>query len=241
MTLQATKGELMRRYGLYDATRGLMTALAVGVAGLLLWVATQVGMQTTGRFWASLGIVAAAGLVFALLPAMGSPVAGLRLRLSPGTFLLGFLPTLVVVGWILLATQPGSGWHEGRFSSWSQSIGVYGLVHALGLWHGVLAFGLGAVLGMSLDALPVPETVVERDTVVDRRRETTSPTWRRRATVDTVDPADEPVQAERERQAADEAELEREREAAARAEPRTVTVGPADRTDTRTTTTDPRV
>jgi len=59
-----------------------MTLLAVGVAGFLLWLATQVGMQTTGDFWASMGLVAAAGLVFALLPAMGSPVAGLRLRLS---------------------------------------------------------------------------------------------------------------------------------------------------------------
>jgi hypothetical protein len=211
----------MRRYGLYDATRGLMTALAVGVAGLLLWVATQVGMQTTGRFWASLGIVAGAGLAFALLPAMGSPVAGLRFRLSPATFLIGFLPTLIVVGWILLATQPGSGWHEGRFVSWSHSLGLLGVVHAIGLWHGVLAFGLGAVLGMSLDAVPVPETVVERDTVVERERET-GPTWRRRPTTDRVDAADEPVQAER----------EREREAALRAEPRTVTVGPADRTET---------
>ena len=194
----------MRRYGLYDATRGLMTALAVGVAGFLLWVATQVGMQTTGRFWASMGIVAGAGLVFALLPAMGSPVAGLRLRLSPGTFLLGFLPTLVVVGWILMATQPGHGWHDGTVTSWSHSIGVFGIVHALGLWHGVLAFGLGAVLGMSLDALPAVDEVVERDAVVDRRRETvvddtTAPTWRRRPVADNavVDDADEPVVAER--------------------------------------------
>jgi hypothetical protein len=231
----------MRRYGLYDATRGLMTALAVAVAGLLLWVATQVGMQTTGRFWASLGIVAGAGLVFALLPAMGSPVAGLRLRLSPGTFLLGFVPTLIVVGWILMATQPGNGWHEGRFVSWSHSLGLFGVVHAIGLWHGVLAFGLGAVLGMSLDALPVPETVVERDTVVDRERDAAAPTWRRRPTAEPVDAADEPVQAERERQAADEAELERERQAARRAEPRTVTVGPADRTDRRAETTDDRL
>ena len=222
----------MRRYGLYDATRGLMTALAVGVAGFLLWVATQVGMQTTGRFWASMGIVAGAGLVFALLPAMGSPVAGLRLRLSPGTFLLGFLPTLVVVGWILMATQPGHGWHDGTVTSWSHSIGIFGVVHALGLWHGVLAFGLGAVLGMSLDALPVVDEVVERDAVVDRRRETvvepTEPTWRRR---EELDDADEPVVAER-------------REGAYRAEPRTDTVDPArteDRTvDTTTTTTETR-
>jgi len=194
----------MRRYGLYDATRGLMTALAVGVAGFLLWVATQVGMQTTGRFWASMGIVAGAGLVFALLPAMGSPVAGLRLRLSPGTFLLGFLPTLVAVGWVLMATQPGHGWHDGTVTSWSHSIGIFGIVYALGLWHGVLAFGLGAVLGMSLDSLPVVDEVVERDAVVDRRHETVvddtaSPTWRRRPADDpVVDDADEPVVAERE-------------------------------------------
>ena len=102
----------MRRYGLYDATRGLMTALAVGVAGLLLWVATQVGMQSTARFWESMGIVAVAGLVLALLPAMGGWTSGLRFRASPGTFLLGFLPALVLVGWVLMATQPGHGWHD---------------------------------------------------------------------------------------------------------------------------------
>ena len=51
----------MRRYGLYDATRGLMTALAAGVAGFLLWLATQVGMQSTARFWEAMGIVAARG------------------------------------------------------------------------------------------------------------------------------------------------------------------------------------
>ena len=72
----------MRRYGLYDATRGLMTALAVGLAGLLLWVATQVGQQSAARFWEEMGIVAAAGLVLALLPALGGWTSGLRLRLS---------------------------------------------------------------------------------------------------------------------------------------------------------------
>src|SRR6476661_8603356 len=100
----------MRRYGLYDATRGLTTAIAAGAAGALLWVATQVGQQTTGRFWAEMGIVAVAGLVL----------------------------VLIVAGWILMATQPGTGWHEGRVASWSGSIGVMGVVHALGLWHGVL-------------------------------------------------------------------------------------------------------
>ncbi len=103
-----------------------------------------------------------------------------------------------------MATQPGHGWHDGTVTSWSHSIGIIGIVHALGLWHGVLAFGLGAVLGMSLDALPVVDEVVDRDAVVDRRRETVvddtnSPTWRRRPADDgVVDDADEPVVAERE-------------------------------------------
>ena len=199
----------MRRYGLYDATRGLMTALAVGVAGLLLWVATQVGMQSTARFWESMGIVAVAGLVLALLPAMGGWTSGLRFRASPGTFLLGFLPTLVLVGWVLMATQPGHGWHDGTVTSWSRSIGVLGLVHALGLWHGVLAFGFGAVLGLSLDTVPAVEPVVEPaagpvddDVVVDRRNEPV---------------ADEPLTAER--------------DAAPARDPRTVTVGPRARNE----------
>jgi hypothetical protein len=200
----------MRRYGLYDATRGLMTALAVGVAGLLLWVATQIGMQSTARFWESMGVVAVAGLVLALLPAMGGWTSGLRFRVSPGTFLLGFLPTLVVVGWVLMATQPGHGWHDGTITSWSRSIGVLGLVHDLGLWHGVLAFGLGAVLGLSLDTVPALEPVVEPadDVVVDRRRD--------RVVTDERVPADEPLTAEREAVPANE--------------PRTVAVGPRDRT-----------
>jgi len=146
----------MRRYGLYDATRGLTLALAAGLAGLLLYLATLVGQQTTGRFWGEMGIVAGAGLVLALAHRLGSWSAGLRLRVSPGTFLLGFLPVLVVVGWILVATQPGHGWHDGTVTSWSRSIGILGLVHDLALWHGVLAFGFGLVLGYTLDAVPVP-------------------------------------------------------------------------------------
>jgi hypothetical protein len=147
----------MRRFGIYDVTRGVTTAAAAATAGLLLWAATQVGQQTTVRFWAELGIVAAAGLVLSLAHAVGGWTKGLRLRLSPGTFLLGFVPVLGCVGWILMTTQPGSGWYEGRIVAWSQSLGVLGVVHAVGLWNGVLAFGLGLVLGLTLDAVPVAE------------------------------------------------------------------------------------
>ncbi len=146
----------MRRYGLYDASRGLTLALAAALAGLGLWGATQIGMQTTGRFWLSMVIVAGAGLLIALAGHVGTWTKGLRLRMSPGTFVLAFLPVLIVGGWILVATQPGSGWEEGRLHSWSSSIGILGAVHAIGLWHGVLAFAIGLMLGLSLDGVPAP-------------------------------------------------------------------------------------
>jgi hypothetical protein len=203
----------MRKYRLHDTTRGLMTVAAVGIAGLLLWLATRVGQQTTGRFWASMGIVAGAGVGFALLQAIGGWTKGLRLRVSPGTLLLGFLPSLVLVGWILLATQPGSGWHEARFASWSSSIGVLDVVHDLGLWHGVLAFGLGIVLGLSLDAVPAAGEIV----VIDEAT----------PAVSNVVVADDEAAPAADRWAADEP-LAAERDAALAAEPHTVVVGPVD-------------
>jgi hypothetical protein len=157
----------MRRYGLYDTTRGLTLALAAGVAGLLLYLASEVGVQSAVRFWEAMGLVAAGGFALALAPVVGGWTSGLRLRISPGTFLFGFLPVLVCVGWILMATQPGQGWHEGTIVSWSHDVGLMGLIHALGLWHGVLAFGFGVVLGATLDSVPVP---VADEVVVDRRR-----------------------------------------------------------------------
>jgi hypothetical protein len=181
----------MRRYGLYDATRGLATALSAGLAGVLLWVATLVGVQTVTHFWESMGLVAAAGLVVALSQVISGWTKGHGVRVSPGTFLLAFVPVLVCVGWILTATQPGNGWHEGTVTSWSRSLGILGLVHDLGLWHGVLAFGFGLMLGLTLDTVPAPVAAPVAQPV---------PATRRRPADDTV--ADEPMTAERQRQAA---------------------------------------
>jgi hypothetical protein len=170
---------------MYDASRGLTLALAAALAGLALWGATQVGMQTTGRFWISMAIVAGAGLLIALANHVGTWTKGLRLRMSPGTFALAFLPVLVCVGWILIANQPGNGWQEGRLDSWSNSIGILGLVHSIGLWHGVLAFAFGLMLGLSLDGVPAP--VIEAEPAYGGPVDT--------ATGPRV--ADEPVAAER--------------------------------------------
>jgi hypothetical protein len=146
----------MRRYGLYDASRGLTLALAAALAGLGLWGATQIGIQSTGRFWLAMVIVSGGGLVIALASHVGAWTKGLRLRMSPSTFVLGFLPVFIIGGWILVATQPGGGWEEGRLDSWSDSIGILGVVHSVGLWHGVLAFAIGLMLGLSLDGVPAP-------------------------------------------------------------------------------------
>ncbi len=174
----------MRRYGLYDASRGLTLALAAALAGLGLWGATQIGMQTTGRFWLSMAIVAGAGFLIALATHVGTWTKGLRLRMSPGTFALAFLPMLVVVGWLLVANQPGNGWQEGRLDSWSNSIGILGVVHSVGLWHGVLAFAFGLMLGLSLDGVPAPV-------------EEAAPAYAGPAGAARAPAADEPVAAER--------------------------------------------
>ena len=174
----------MRRYGLYDTSRGLTLALAAGLVGLGLWGAAQIGTQTTGRFWLAMLVVAAGGLLIALANHVGTWTKGLRMRMSPGTFALAFLPVLVCVGWILIANQPGSGWQEGRIDSWSNSIGILGVVHSIGLWHGVLAFGFGLMLGLSLDG--VPAAVVEDEPAYAGPAGATAPRT-----------ADEPVTAER--------------------------------------------
>jgi hypothetical protein len=174
----------MRSYGMYDASRGLTLALAAALAGLALWGASEVGTQTTGRFWIAMAIVAAGGLVVALANHVGTWTKGLRMRISPSTFTIAFLPVLVCVGWILVATQPGSGWQEGRLDHWSNSIGILGLVKSIALWHGVLAFGFGLVLGLCLDGVPAP-AVAE------------APPYVAEAPVADRPPADEPVTAER--------------------------------------------
>jgi hypothetical protein len=177
----------MRRYGMYDASRGLTLAFAAALAGLGLWGASQIGTQTTTRFWIAMAVVAGAGLLLALANHVGTWTKGLRLRMSPSTFALAFLPVLVCVGWILIATQPGHGWQEGRLDSWSNSIGIMGVVHSIGLWHGVLAFAFGLMLGLSLDGVPAPETEAETAPAY------AEPPGRRAG----LPPADEPVTAER--------------------------------------------
>jgi len=152
-------GPACDRHSLSCVTRGLTLAFVAGLAGLGLWGAAQVGTGTTGRFWITMAVIATAGLLLVLATHVGTWTKGLRLRTSPTTFLVAFLPVLVCVGWILIANQPGNGWQEGRIDSWSSSIGILGVVKDLGIWSGVLAFGFGVMLALSLDGVPEPAPV----------------------------------------------------------------------------------
>ena len=176
---------------MYDASRGLTFAFAAALAGLALWGASQIGVQSTGRFWVAMLIVAGAGLVLALAGHVGTWTKGLRLRLSPSTFVV-LLLALVGVGWILIASQPGAGWEEGRLDSWSSSLGIAGAVHSIGLWRGVLAFGFGLLLGVAFDSVPaaVEDPAAADEPVAAERR------WQRRrrpAPEAPAEPADQPT------------------------------------------------
>ena len=163
---------------MYGLTRGVMTALGAGVAGFLIWMASALADgNTTGAYWARTGLVAAAGLVMALSQLLGGWTKWGMPRLSGNVFLWGFLPTLVCAGWVLVAGEPGSGWFTRHVSSWSGDIGVGGIVNDLGVYAGVLAFGVGLVFGFTLDTTG-SRRIAERRLVVDR-------------------PEDEPLTAER--------------------------------------------
>lgn len=177
----------------YDFHRGLMTALCAGIAGGLLWIAgAYVGTRGVGHFWASMGIVAGAGLVMALSQLLGGWTKFGVPRFSLGMFLLGFLPVLIVVGWTLLVNQPTGGWQHGNLSSWSRSVGISDVIHDLQTFDAVLAFGFGLVFGFCFDTFGPRR---RDEVIVDRRREglvTVPP----REPVGAR-PADEPLSAER--------------------------------------------
>jgi hypothetical protein len=136
---------------MYGLTRATVTLIAAAVAGLLIWIGTQVTPNTNGKYWLDLGLVAAAGLVMALSQLLGGWTKWGWPRLSGSVFLLAFVPVLIVAGWILLYLQPGSNWFADHVSSWSGDLHIRGFVEDMAKYAPVLAFGIGLVLGYSFD------------------------------------------------------------------------------------------
>jgi hypothetical protein len=136
---------------MFGTVRGISTLAGVGAAGLLIWLSTQIGQDTTGGYWAAIGIVAGAGLTMALSQLFGGWTKWGVPRISAGVFLIGFLPVLIVAGWVILAAQPDANWFQRHIDSWSGSIAIDGPVHDLESLLGVLAFGVGLVFGFTFD------------------------------------------------------------------------------------------
>lgn len=129
-------------------TRAVSTLGGAAVAGILLWFATQIGTQTAGEYWATYGVVAAAGLTMALSQILGGWTKWGWPRFSTGVFALGFLPVLVAGGWVLLARQPADWFNT---SNWSRDLGIFGVVSDLGNILPAVGFGIGLVFGLSFD------------------------------------------------------------------------------------------
>jgi hypothetical protein len=136
---------------MYGLTRGTVTLLAAAVAGLLVWISTQVSDESTGGYWAVYGLIAAAGLVMALSQLLGGWTKWGMPRLAVNVFLLAFIPTLIVAGWVVVAHQPHPNWFRNHVLNWSSDISILGIVRDLAEYVSVLAFGIGLVFGYSFD------------------------------------------------------------------------------------------
>ena len=147
---------------MYGLTRAAITLIGAAAAGLLIWIGTQIGQNTNGDYWTILGLIAAAGLVMALSQLLGGWTKWGWPRVSPGVFLLAFIPVLIVAGWILVYHEPGGNWFRSHISSWTGDIHVRGLVEDLGEFLPVLAFGIGLVFGYSFDTTGPAEPVWRR-------------------------------------------------------------------------------
>jgi hypothetical protein len=156
-----------RAWGGPPLVRGLLTLLGVLAAGFLIWLATLFNLDSTGEFWAAMGILAAAGFVLGFSQLLGGWTKWGFPVLSPGVFLLGFLPALILGGGILLATRDtGQGTRE-TVSGWAQDLGIEGFAQDMSLYQGAIAFGIGLVFSFVFDtAGPRREYVAERTATV---------------------------------------------------------------------------
>jgi hypothetical protein len=156
-----------RAWGGPPLVRGLFTLLGVVAAGFLIWLATLFNLDATGEFWAAMGLLAAAGFVLGISQLLGGWTKWGLPVVSPGVFLFGFLPALILGGGILLATRDTGQGTRDTVSGWAQDLGIEGFVQDMSLFQGAIALAIGLVFSFVFDtAGPRREYVAERSTTV---------------------------------------------------------------------------
>jgi len=159
--------------------RAFLTLGAAALGGVGLWLIGHFDQTTTGGYWAALGIVAAAGLIFGLAQLRGdggNPLAA---------FLVAFVPVLVVGGWVLLAMEPNGDWFRNHLRAWDGDIGIADVVHYVGMQVGVIAFAIGLTFGLTFE----PAYLRLRRTVVVDQEAADAPLTAERHTVIVERPA----------------------------------------------------
>jgi hypothetical protein len=147
-------------------TRGVLTLIGVAAAVVLVWLAAQVGDDSTADYWALYALIAAAGLTMALSQLLGGWTKWGWPRVSGTVFLLGFLPAVVVAVWVLGAGQPSENWLQSHVVDWSDDLGLGGVVEDLLDLAGPLAFLAGLTFGLTFDTTgPRTREVVEHERV----------------------------------------------------------------------------
>lgn len=144
--------------------RAFATLIGLAAAGVLVWIATYLDFESEGEFWAAMGLIAVAGLAMGLSQLAGGWTKWGVPSVSLSFLLFGFLPTLIVTGWILVTTQPEGGVGQGTLEDWSDAIGVLDFVENFGVVSGVVAFVFGLVLAFAFDTRR-REAVVEEHAV----------------------------------------------------------------------------
>jgi len=158
---------------MYGLTRATVTLIAAAIAGLLIWIATQIGDSSNGEYWATYGVIAAAGLTMALSQLLGGWTKWGMPRISISVFLWAFVPVAIAVLWVVIFHQPHHGLGRNHIRKWSNDIGIDGLVKDFKEYVAVLSFGLGLVFGYTFDtAGPIARggrgEAPARPTVADR-------------------------------------------------------------------------
>ena len=167
---------------MYGLTRATTTLISVAIAGFLMWLGSRIyiddlelasGGPETWRFWTFMGLLALAGFTMALAQLLGGWTKWGWPRVSGAVFLVGFLPALLLGGWVLTTVQPGENWVARHTRLWSDDVGLESVVAHLGFSTAAIAFAIGLLFGFSFDTTgPRPRRA---EPVVDEPREEAPP------------------------------------------------------------------